>query len=188
MNAVAVQTLPITGLWTIDSAHSTARFSVRHHAVATFRGGFSAVSGSYDADAGVLSGEVRVDHAELQGLDRLKAHFLTPDFFDANQHPTLSFKSHSIDSNGEALTVEGDLTLRGVTQAVTARGSLEGPVTVRHGDGHVSDRLGIDLTAAIDRRDFGLGFNTEIASGVLNLGWEVKIEVALELIGAGVDQ
>jgi polyisoprenoid-binding protein YceI len=188
MSSLTVQGLPTTGLWDVDSAHSTARFSVRHHAVATFRGGFSAIAGHYDAEVGRLVGEVRVDHAELQGLDRLKGHFLTPDFFDAEHHPTLSFESNSIRAEGEALAVDGELTLRGITRPVVARGTVQGPAVVRHKDGHVSERLGIDLTASIDRREYGIEFNSEIADGILNLGWEVTIEVSLELIGAGVDQ
>jgi polyisoprenoid-binding protein YceI len=184
MSSLTVQALPATGLWNIDSNHSSARFSVRHHAVATFRGGFSDITGSYDAETGRLIGEVRVDRAELQGLDRLKAHFLTPDFFDADNHPTLSFESHPIGSDGDVLTVDGELTLRGVTRPVTATATVQGPATVRHGDGHISERLGIDLTTTIDRRDYGIEFNSEIAANVLNLGWEVTIEVALELIGA----
>jgi polyisoprenoid-binding protein YceI len=188
MSSLAVQTLPATGLWNIDSAHSTARFSVRHHAVATFRGGFSAITGHYDAETGSLVGEVRVDRAELQGLDRLKNHFLTPDFFDAERNPTLSFESNAVRVEGDALTVDGELTLRGIRRPVIARGTVQGPAVVRHQDGHVSERLGIDLTASIDRREYGVQFNSEIAEGVLNLGWDVTIEVALELVGASGDR
>jgi polyisoprenoid-binding protein YceI len=183
MSSLTTQTIPATGLWTIDSAHSAVRFSVRHHAIATFRGGFSAVSGSYDADAGSLAGEVRVDHAELPGLDRLKAHFLTPDFFDADRHPTLAFESHAVESDGDLFSADGELTIRGVTKPVTIVGRVRGPIAVRHNDGHVSERLGIDLATTIDRRDYGVEFNRDLGGGILSIGWDVAIEVALELAG-----
>lgn len=183
MSLDTVQALPQTGLWKIDPIHSTVRFSIRHHAVATFRGAFSPVTGAYDAASGRLTGEVRVDALVLPGADRLKGHLQTPAFFDAEAHPTLSFRSASLQADaGGQLEAAGELTIRGTTRPVSATGSVRGPATVRHGDGHVSERLGIDLTATIDRREFGITHNNEIAEGVLNLGWDVTIDVSLELV------
>jgi polyisoprenoid-binding protein YceI len=177
----AVETLPQTGLWSIDSAHSTVNFSVTHHAVASFRSSFTNVSGTYDAEQQRLSGEVAVSDITLTGLDRLKGHILTPDFFNAEEFPTFSFTSTAIRQDGDKLVFEGDLTLRGVTKPITATGSVSGPQTVRHGDGHVSERLGIDLKTTIDRREWGINFNNEVAEGITNLGWDVKVTAALEL-------
>jgi polyisoprenoid-binding protein YceI len=176
-----VETLPQTGVWSIDSAHSTVNFNVGHHAVATFRSSFTNITGSYDADQQRLSGEVQVSDITLTGLDRLKKHILTPDFFNAEEFPTFSFESTSIRADGDKLLFEGNLTLRGVTKPITATGSVRGPQTVRHGDGHVSERLGIDLKTTIDRREWGVNFNNEVAEGVTNLGWDVKVTAALEL-------
>jgi polyisoprenoid-binding protein YceI len=181
MSATTVDTLPAAGVWSIDSAHSTANFSVRHHAVATFRSSFTNITGAYDGDAGRLTGRVEVADITLTGLDRLKGHILTPDFFNADEHPTFSFESTKISHDGESLIIEGDLTLRGVTRPVVASGSVRGPQTVRHGDGRVTDRLGIDLVSTIDRREFDITFNNEVAEGIVNLGWDVQIDVALEL-------
>lgn len=182
MSITHVDTLPSTGVWSIDSLHSTVNFSVRHHAVATFRSSFTNISGAYDAEARRLAGEVQVSDITLTGLDRLKGHVLTTDFFDAEEFPTFSFASTDVQLDGEELTIEGELTLRGVTKAIVATGSVHGPLTVRHGgDRGVSERLGIDLTTVIDRRDFGINFNNEVAEGIANLGWDVKIEAALEL-------
>ena len=175
------ETLPKTGVWSIDSAHSTVNFSVTHHAVASFRSSFTNISGAYDGEHQKLSGEVQVSDITLTGLDRLKGHILTPDFFNAEEFPTFSFASTAIRQDGDKLVFEGDLTLRGVTRPITATGSVRGPQTVRHGDGHVSDRLGIDLKATIDRREWGINFNNEVAEGITNLGWDVKVTAALEL-------
>lgn len=176
-----VETLPKTGLWRIDSAHSTIHFSVTHHAVASFRNSFTNVSGTYDAEQQRLSGEVAVSNIALTGLDRLKAHILTPDFFNAEEFPTISFTSVGIRDDGDKLVFEGDLTLRGITKPITATGSVRGPQTVHHGNGRVSERLGIDLKTTIDRREWGVSFNNEVAEGVANLGWDVEITAALEL-------
>lgn len=175
--------LPANGVWSIDPMHSTVRFSLRHHAVATFRAGFSPVTGAYDAGAGTLAGEVRADTLLVPGIDMLRNHLLTPDFFDAESNPTFSFRSTSITADGAGgLQIDGDLTLRGVTRPVSATGAVRGPATVHQPDGTVTERIGIDLTATIDRRDFGISFNNEITEGVLNLGWDVGIDVALELV------
>jgi polyisoprenoid-binding protein YceI len=182
MSVVTLQPLPTTGLWTIDSGHSTVRFGVRHHAVASFRGAFAGVVGAFDASVATLTGEVVVANAVLPGLDRLKDHFLTADFFDAANYPTLRFASRPIVAPGESFDVDGELTIRGISRDVAATATARGPVLVRHRDGRVSERLGVDLAATIDRRDYGLDFNSEITAGVLNLGWNVSIEVALELV------
>jgi polyisoprenoid-binding protein YceI len=180
--ATTSEALPSTDLWAIDPAHSTVSFSVTHHAVATFRSGFKSINGAYDGDAGRLYGEVPVTGVTLAGMDRLKGHILTEDFFDAERFPTFSFASSSVVLRGDELAVEGELTLRGVTRPIVAAGSVHGPLLIRHGDGHTSERFGIDLTTTIDRREFGILFNSEVAEGVLNLGWNVKLEAALELV------
>jgi polyisoprenoid-binding protein YceI len=180
---MSAPTVPVAGTWEIDSRHSTMRFSVIHHAVAWFRAGFHPITGSYDAATRTLRGEVRV--ADLQvPIDPLRNHLLTPDFFDAEQHPTIAFTSTRIDEDGSALTIEGDLTLKGATRPVTATGAATAPTAVKHPDGSVAQHFGIELEATIDRRDYGVSFNNVLPSGIENLGWNVRIDVALELIEA----
>jgi polyisoprenoid-binding protein YceI len=181
MSTTTARTLPTTAVWNIDSVHSSVSFAVRHHVVTTFCSTFTNITGFYDGDEGRLSGHVDAADITLSGLDRLKAHILTDDFFNAEEFPSFSFESTRFLGDGEHLVVDGDLTLRGVTRPIKATGSWRGPQTVHHGDGRTSDRLGIDLTATIDRRDFGILFNRESAEGLLNLGWDVKIDAALAL-------
>jgi polyisoprenoid-binding protein YceI len=171
--------LPATGTWTVDPFHSTAGFRIKHHAVGTFRSGFAGVEGSYDASTGTLSGSVRTDSVQVTGP--LRDHLLTDAFFDAERNPTISFVSTSVTADGGALSVDGDLTLRGVTRPVHATGTISGPSRVQHYDGTVHDHIGIDLELTIDRRDFGVSFNNELVDGRLNLGWDVGLEFALEL-------
>lgn len=176
-----VGSLPETGVWSIDTVHSTVDFSVSHHVVATFRSSFTNITGSFNGDRGALAGEVQASEITLTGLDRLKSHILTPDFFNAEEFPTFAFRSSSIEQRGSELTVKGELTLRGVTRPIIAAGLVRGPQAVRHGDGRVTERLGIDLSTTIDRRDFGIDFNREAAEGLYNIGWDVQVQAALEL-------
>jgi polyisoprenoid-binding protein YceI len=159
------------------------RFSVIHHAVAYFRAGFHPITGGYDAATRTLRGEVH--SADLQvPIDMLRNHLLSPDFFDAAQFATIAFASTRIDGDGAALTIEGDLTLKGVTGSVTATGSATAPTAVAHPDGSVAQHFGIELEATIDRREYGVLFNNVLPSGLENLGWDVRIDAALELIEA----
>ena len=172
--------LPATGVWTVDPMHSTVAFRVKHHAVGTFRGRFAEVEGSYDAAAGTLSGTARVESVQVP-IPMLREHLLKEDFFDAERNPEITFVSTSVVAEEGALSVEGDLTLRGVTKRVEATGTIAGPSRVGHPDGTVHDHIGMDLDLTIDRRDFGVNFNNELVDGRLNLGWDVGLEFALEL-------
>jgi polyisoprenoid-binding protein YceI len=184
MSTHAVDTLPATGTWEIDSRHSTMRFSVIHHAVAYFRAAFHPITGGYDAATRTLTGEVQSADLHVP-IEQLRNHLLSPDFFGAEQFATIAFTSTRIDVDGSALTVEGDLTLKGVTRSVTATGSATAPTAVAHPDGSVVQHFGIELEATIDRRDYGVLFNNVLPSGLENLGWDVRIDAALELIEAG---
>jgi len=181
MTTEALAVLPSTGLWDIDSNHSTMRFSVIHHATASFFGSFHPITGALDAANGSLEGHVNVDDLRVP-IDRLRAHLMSDAFFDGEHHPVISFVSNSIDAQGEALEVAGTLTLRGVTRPVVAKGIVRAPMLVRHFDGSEAEHVGIDLSATIDRREFDVSYNNELPSGRLNLGWDVTIAAALELV------
>ena len=174
--------VPTTGRWNIDQIHSTALFSIRHHGVSTFRAGFSEISGAYDADAGELIGEVKVANIQAP-VSLLHQHLQSPDFFDAERNPTLSFQSGPIvpDADG-TFSVQGDLTIRGISKHLTADGVVRRPFRVAHPDGSEADHFGIDLQTTIDRRDYGVDFNGPLPRGGDALGWDVTIQIALELI------
>ena len=185
MSTLDVAALPTTGRWAIDPVHSTVIFSVRHHAVATFRASFTNIQGAYDADADRVDGKVAVSDIVIVGADRLRNHLQTPDFFDAETYPTFRFAATGVRASTDTGAVSGELTLKGRTQMIVASASVPGgPRQIRHGDGHLSDRFGLDLATTIDRREFGVDFNSFIADGVYNLGWDVRIEANLELTRA----
>lgn len=188
MSVDTMPAIPRTGVWEIDPIHSSVRFAIRHHAIATFRGGLTGATGAYDGDRRRLDGEVEVANLDLQGVALLREHLLGERWFDAERHPTLSFHSETLAATGDGqLDLTGELTIKGITRPVRATGWVRGPARVIHNDGQESERLAIDLTTTIDRRHFGITHNNEITEGVLNLGWEVAIEVALELVAATED-
>lgn len=167
-------TTPLTGTWTIDPVHSSAGFSVKH-LVSKFRGGFATIEGAYDADAGVLRGAVPVDSIEVK-LEDLRAHLLSPDFFDAANNPTISFASTSVDVAGDRITVAGDLTMNGVTRPVTGSGEISEPTA-----GPAGQVIAIELETTVDRNEFGLTWNMDLPGGKKALGDHVTLTLNLEL-------
>jgi polyisoprenoid-binding protein YceI len=166
-----------TGTWNIDPVHSDVGFRVSYSGAGTFRGSFD----EFDAKLAdrTLKGvakvaSVRVDDPNLAG------HLQSPDFFDAEQHPELRFASKRIERDGDAVTIEGELTLRGVTRPVTITGTAVGPTP----DAHGNERLAFDVETIVDRRDFGIDWNLELPTGQPALGNDVKITVNLALVQA----
>ncbi len=164
--------IPTTGAWKIDPVHSTANLSVPHNVVARFRAQFPSVTGTLEN--GVLSGQVDVEGLHL-GLPMLREHILGEGFLDQANFPTLSFSSTElrVDDDG-TVHLDGELTIKGVTKAISASGTVTGPAHVTKVDGREADLLALELTTTIDRRGFGLG----IEAGT---GWDVTIDVSLEL-------
>jgi polyisoprenoid-binding protein YceI len=169
------------GTWKIDTIHSHVGFSVKHMVVATFRGRFEDYDGALtttDGGEAQLTGSVKVDSIVVKD-ENLAGHLKSPDFFDSATYPEISFSSTSINvSDGGELEVAGDLTIKGNTHSVTGRGSLTGPGVDIAGN----DKLGVDIEAVIDRREFGLEWNAPLPKGGFALENDVKLEVALELV------
>ena len=107
-------------------------------------------------------------------------HLQAPDFFNSAEHEKMSFVSTSISGSGSAFTVNGNLTLRGVTKSVTLNGTVAGHVTDPWGN----DRIGWSATTRINRGDFGITFNQPLASGGVMLGDEVDITLEIQAIPA----
>ena len=174
---MAVATAVPAGTWTVDKVHSTIGFEVEHM-VSTFRGRFE----DYDAQLvdGKLTGTVAVPSVKVYD-ENLEAHLQSPDFFDAQLHPELRFESRelAIDDDGNA-TLEGELTIKGITKPITARGRFA-HVEADMGGG---ERIGLALEATVDRREFGLEWNSPLPKGGFVLGNDVTLQVALELVAA----
>lgn len=173
MSTTVPASIPATGTWKIDRVHSSASFKVGHHVVATFRGHFHEVSGALED--GILSGSVHTETIDVGTLPVFKEHLLGADWFDIANHKTLSFRSTDLHAHGDRLHAAGELTIKGVTKPVEISGSVRGPVPVPNRDGSSSERVGVDLTTTVNRREFGI-----IGEG--GAADEVTIEVSLELV------
>jgi polyisoprenoid-binding protein YceI len=169
---ITQQALP-TGVWTADRVHSTVGFAVPYLA-GTFRGTFS----DFDArlSDGVLRGTAEV--ASIQVKDpNLDAHLQSPEFFDAERYPQLSFEAREIDRSGDELTIAGELTLKGHTEAVEIKGHVNDPAPDPYG----RDRFGLQLETTVDRTRFGVSWNNPLPSGDPALANDVTIIVDLQL-------
>jgi len=170
-----------TGTWKIDTIHSHVGFSVKHMVVATFRGRFETYDGSLNVGedgALALAGTVDVDSLVVKD-ENLAGHLKSPDFFDSATYPQIRFNSTAVRLGDDGtVEVDGELTIKDNTHHVTARGSVTGP----HEDIAGNDKLGVELEAVVDRREYGLLWNAPLPKGGFALEDDVKLEVSLELV------
>jgi len=173
---------PITQ-WRVDPAHTRAEFAVKHLMITTVRGHFGDVDGTVredSADPSRSSIEVSLKVASIStGVEQRDAHLRSPDFFDADQFPSITFRSTRVITAGDdKLNVTGDLTIKGVTKSVVLDVTEEG----RGGDPWGGQRAGFTATTKIDRRDFGLNWNQALEAGGFAVGHEVKITLDIQLV------
>src|SRR4051812_40916379 len=170
--------------WVVDGSHSNASFSVKHLMITNVRGEFHKVEGvvSWDpAKPEATTIEATVDVSTITTRDEKRdGHLKSPDFFDVEKYPTLTFKSKSVKVKGkEELSVTGDLTIHGVTKEVVLE--VEGP-SAPTSDPWGNVRIGATATAKVKREDFGLSWNAALEAGGVLVGSEVKITIDVSLI------
>src|SRR5271154_1092755 len=175
-----------TTTWNIDPAHSMAEFKVKHMMIANVKGHFTKVSGVLvrdESDPANDRVEATIEAASIHTRDEQRdAHLKSADFFHVEKFPTLHFKSTGINVVGEGeLSVEGDLTIRGVTRKV--RFAVEGP-TPPMKDPWGNTRVAISATTKINRKDFGLTYNAALETGGILVGEEVTITLDVEFVKA----
>jgi polyisoprenoid-binding protein YceI len=173
MSTTATQ-LP-AGTYALDPVHSSIGFGVKYNGLATFRSSFE----KYDAQLadGVLTGTADVTSITIDEPN-FKGHLMTADFFNAEVTPTVTFKSTAIEvaEDGTA-EVTGDLTIRGVTKSVVAKGDVAAGA-----DPYGNDRVGFVLSTSVDRREFGLDWQNALPNGGDAVAWDVTLTVDLQLV------
>jgi len=167
--------------WAIDPAHSNVGFGVKHMMFTTVRGRFGDIRGTITLDEQRLensSVEVEIEVASIDTRDEKRdAHLRSPDFFDAEQFPTMTFRSTRVEPRrGDEARVTGDLTIHGVTREVTLDTTMTGRGTNPWG----VDVIGFEASTRISRKDFGLEWNVALESGGFLVGDEIKIELDIE--------
>src|SRR6266496_4927991 len=172
-----------TSNWTIDPAHSTAQFTVRHLGISNVSGNFTKVAGSAvlnekDIPQSQVSATIDVSSVDTRVEARDK-DLKSPNFFDVEKYPTMEFKSKRISNAGGKLQLIGDLTIHGTTREVTL--DVDGPTPDLNDPwGYV--RRGLSATTAINRKDFGLVYNNLLKTGEAAVGDNVKIQIDVEMV------
>lgn len=179
MSTTATESTIPTGTWTVDQVHSRVGFSVKHMGVATVRGQFSDFEGTLevgdDLATARASGTVKVASVDT-GQDQRDEHLRSADFFDAAEHPELSFESKRIEPlDDETVRIVGDLTMHGVTNEVELTAELGGSEVGPEGE----DRIGLEISGQLSRRDFGMKFDAALGSG--NAVVSDKVKLALDV-------
>lgn len=168
--------------YTIDGTHSSVEFSVRHMMVSNVKGSFQKVTGTavYDANnlaASKLEATIDVNTINTNEPKR-DAHLKSPDFFDAAKYPSMTFQSTRFVKSGDGLKVTGELTIHGVTKAVTF--NVETTPEVK--DTYGKMRLGASATTTINRKDFGLTWNKMLEAGGVAVSDEVKLSLDIAFV------
>jgi polyisoprenoid-binding protein YceI len=179
---VLSQQIP-AGTWRADKVHSTVGFAVKHSGVATFRGSFS----DYDGTLTVvgdgepqLTGVVSAASIDVRD-DNLAGHLQSPDFFDVERTPEIRFTSTAFrPADDGSLIVDGELTIKGNSRAIEARGAITEPHETFGG----VEKVGLELEAIVDRTEYGLDWNAPLPKGGFALANEVKLLINLELAPA----
>lgn len=168
--------------WELDNTHSTVSFTVTHMLVSEVGGGFDKFSGSATFDADNLaagSAEVTIDVASIDtDNDKRDSHLKSGDFFDAEKFPTITFKSAKLTAGADgAITLAGQLTMKGVTKDVTFSGKVLGVM-----DGKRGKRVGFKLSTTINREDFTVDWNRPLDGGGLVVSKDVEIVAQLTFV------
>lgn len=186
MSTAAAVPQTASSIWNIDPVHSVVEFKVKHMMISNVKGQFSKITGvlslnEANPESSTVEATIDVDSIDTRDAQR-DAHLKSADFLDAEQFPTITFKSTSVKRTGpEAGKVEGDLTIHGVTRRVVL--DVEGP-TAPGKDPWGNTRVGVTATTKISRKDFGLTWNAALETGGVLVGDEVTVNLDVQFVKA----
>ncbi|MBM4116268.1 YceI family protein [bacterium] len=166
--------------YTIDTAHSSVGFVARHMVVAKVRGHFGGFEGSFEFSEGkpeTWSAQATIQTATIDtGNEKRDDHLRSPDFFAAEEFPTLSFVSKGIEKQGEHYLLKGELTMRGVTKPIVLKLEYFGTIKDPWGN----ERAGFSARGSLNRKDFGLSWDNLLETGGAVVSDEIGIELEVE--------
>jgi polyisoprenoid-binding protein YceI len=170
----------LTGTWEIDPLHSTVGFAVKHAMVSTVRGHFAGFAGGATIDAEnpeASSAWLEIDATTINtGNDQRDGHLRSPDFWDAENHPKITFKSTAAKLDGDNLVTTGDLVIRGKSHPVDISWEFNGIAKDPYGN----VKSGFDGTATIKRSDWDITYNAALETGGFLVGDKVKLVLEVE--------
>jgi polyisoprenoid-binding protein YceI len=169
-----------TGTWKVDPVHSTVEFQVKHLGIATVKGQFTDFEGTLEVTPDGVSAYGKVNVASVDTREPQRdEHLRSPDFFDAENYPEITFQSTSIRPVDEdTFEIDGDLAIHGITRPVTLKAVLEGAATDPQGN----DRVGLSVVGEINRSDHDMKFNMALGGGNLLVSDKVKILLDISAI------
>ena len=177
---IFVAQIAAAATYQIDPVHSHVEFSVDHLVVFKVNGAFNEYQGEIVADSAsksLTSAKTEIKVASIDTREpKRDGHLLSPDFFDAENHPLMTFTSKRVEGSGDDITVVGDLTIRGTTKEVTLKGSYRGENTDPWGN----VRAGFSASTVINRHDYGLSWNKALETGGFVVGDDVTIRLEVQ--------
>jgi len=183
MTQTQTVTIPgyVAGTWTIDALHSEVGFSVRHMMVSKVRGKFTKFVGELVTAENPLDSSVtaEIDLASIDtGSEQRDGHLRSPDFFDTDNHPRMTYRSTGLRADGDNYVLDGELTLKGVTRSVPLKLELNGFGP----DAYGGTRAGFTATGQINRADFGVTWNAAIEGGGVVVADKVDLHLEIEAV------
>lgn len=177
-----VATVVPTGTWNVDPAHSTVAFAVKHMGIATVRGEFKEFQGTLEVGEDLTSprahGSVKVASLDTNEAQR-DAHLRSADFFDVEQHETLTFESTRVEPvDEETFRITGNLKLHGVSKEITLEAVVQGTDTDPWGN----ERVGLEVIGQLSRGDYDMKFNQALGSGNMLVADKVKLSLDISAV------
>jgi polyisoprenoid-binding protein YceI len=170
-----------TGTWQIDPVHTDVSFSVRHMMVSKVRGQFTEFEGTIVTaevpNDSTVTATIKLDSIDTRNEQR-DNHIRSADFFEVEKYPTMTYRSTGLSGNGENWTIEGELSLHGVTRPVPLSLELNGFATDPYG----GQRVGFSATTEINRRDFGIDISMPMDGGGVVVGDKISITLEVEAV------
>ena len=171
-----------TTKWAIDPTHSSVGFKVKHMMFTNVKGNFekyeaTIISDGDDFTNASIEFSADINSINTNNVDR-DTHLKSGDFFDAENHPKLTFKASSFTKSGDDYEIAGDLSMRGVTKFVKFPAEFSGLMTDPWGN----TKAGLNISGKINRKDWGLNWNSALETGGVLVGEEVKLNIELQLI------
>jgi polyisoprenoid-binding protein YceI len=174
---MAATSTPLSGTYTADPVHSSFGFAVKYQGVSVFRGNLSEVQATLSG--GRLDGTAKVESISIRTPEQFRAHVLSPEFFDAENHPEVTFASEELDLREDGTAkVSGELTIKGITKPIEATGTWTAPAA----DAFGNSRGHLNLEAVIDRTDWDMNWNMALPAGGNVLANDVTLTVDVSLV------
>ena len=166
--------------WALDPTHSEVHFKVKHLVISTVTGSFKAFDGSFETENDDFS-NAQIDFSlDVSSIDtnqgQRDTHLKSPEFFDAEKYPKMTFSSTSFTKDGDDYVLQGHLTIKDLTKPVKLNVELGGTATDFYG----SEKAGFEITGKISRKEFGLTWDAITEAGAIVVGDEIKLNINVQ--------